>query len=130
MVQQVLKSKLNGQNKIQAINNYVMSVLSRTEGVIEWMWIQSEVEELDRKTRKTLNMYKGLHQRTDTHRLYLPRQKGGRGLKEVKATIREEKQGLEEYLWQKKDSEALLKAVWDAKGTVMPPDTTKVWRDR
>jgi hypothetical protein len=48
----------------------------------------------------------------------------------VKATIQEKKQGLDEYLWRKKDSEPLLKAVWDAKGTVMPPDTKKVWRDR
>ena len=127
-VKQVLKSKLNGQNKIQAINTYAMPVLSYMGGVIEWT--QSEIEELDRKTRKTLNMYKGLHPRSDTHRLYLPRQKGGRGLKEVKATIQEEKQGLDDYLWRKKDAEPLLKAVWDAKGTVMPPDTKKVWRDR
>jgi hypothetical protein len=66
---------------------------------------------LYRKIRKTLNMYKGLYPRSDTHRLYLPRQKGGRGLKEVKATIQEEKQGLGENLWRKKDSKTLLKAV-------------------
>jgi hypothetical protein len=85
----VLKSKLNGQNKIQPINTYFMPVLSYTEGVIEWT--QSEVEELDRKPRKTLNNYEGLHPRSDTHRLYLQRQNGGRGLKEMKATIQEEK---------------------------------------
>jgi hypothetical protein len=84
------KSKLNGQNKIQAINTYAMPVLNYT-GVIEWT--QSEVEELDRKTtRKTLNMYKGLHPRSDRYpyyrctihgyQIFLPRQKCGRGLKE------------------------------------------------
>jgi hypothetical protein len=57
--------------------------------------------------------------------LYLPRQKGGRGLKEVKETIQEEKQGFDEYLWRKKDVEPLLKALWDAKETVMSPDTKK-----
>jgi hypothetical protein len=34
-VRQVLKSKLNGQNKIQAINTYGMPVLSYKGGVIE-----------------------------------------------------------------------------------------------
>jgi hypothetical protein len=57
-VKQVLTSKLNSPNKIQAINTYAMPVLSYTGRVIEWT--QSKVEELDRKTRKTLNMYKGL----------------------------------------------------------------------
>jgi hypothetical protein len=103
-----------------------MPVLSYTGGVIEWT--QSKVEELDRKTWKTHNMFKGLHPRSYTHRLYLPRQKGGQGLEEMKATIQKEKQGLDEYLWRK-DSEPLLKAVWDAKGTVKPPDTIKNWRE-
>ena len=105
-----------------------MPVLSYTGGVIEWT--QSETSELDRRTRKTLNMYKGLHPRADIHRLYLPRQKGGRGLKEVSATLQEEKQGLNEYIWRKKDSEPLLKAVWDAKETVIPPNSKKEWKDR
>jgi hypothetical protein len=70
--------------------------------VIEWT--KSEEEELD---RKTLNMYKGL-QKIWYLRLYLPWQKDGRGLKEVKTTIEEEKQGVDEYLWRKKDSEPLL----------------------
>jgi hypothetical protein len=85
---------------------------------------------LTEKPGKTLNTYKSLHPRSDTHRVYLPRQKGGRGLKEVKPTIQEEKQGLDDYLWIKKDAGPLMNAVWDAKGTVMPPDTKKVWKDR
>ena len=48
-------------------------------------------------------------------RLYLPRQVGGRGLKEVNATIDAEKLGLDEYVWKKKDLERLIQAVWDAK---------------
>jgi len=34
-------------------------------------------------TRKTMNMHRGLHPRADIHRLYLPRNEGGRGLREV-----------------------------------------------
>ena len=84
-IRQVLKTKLSGQNKIQAINTYAMPVVSYTAGIIEWT--QTEMKDLDRKTRKLLNMHGGLHPRADVHRLYLPRSQGGRGLKEVEATV-------------------------------------------
>ena len=35
---------------------------------------------MDRKTRKTMTMYGALHPKSDIHRIYLPREKGGRGL--------------------------------------------------
>jgi hypothetical protein len=40
------------------------------------------------KNQETLNMYKGLHPRSDIHRWYLPQQKGGRGLKMGKQPYR------------------------------------------
>ena len=95
-VKQVLKSKLNGPNKIQAINTYAMPVISYTGGIIQWT--ESEVAELDRKTRKTLTMYHALHPKSDVDRLYLPRQMGGRGLKQVRATIHAEQQSLNKYI--------------------------------
>ena len=76
---------------------------------------QKEVEEVDIKTGKIINMYGGLHLRTDVHRLYLIRQMGRRGLKEVKATIDAEKQWLDEYVQKKKDLEPLIQTVWEQK---------------
>jgi hypothetical protein len=64
-------------------------------------------------------MYKGLHPRSDIHRLYLQEQEGGRGLKEVNQpyTVRKKKRfGI---IWRKKDSKPFLEVVWDAKGTVI-----------
>ena len=80
-MKQVLKSKLNSQNKIQAINIHAIPVISYTGDVIKWT--KNEVPDLDRKTTKTLTMYKRLHPRADVHRLYLPRRIGGRRLKEI-----------------------------------------------
>ena len=48
-VKQVLKFTLSGPNKIQAINTYAVSVISCTAGIIPWT--ETEVAELDRKTR-------------------------------------------------------------------------------
>ena len=52
--------------------------------------------------------------RTDVDRLYLPRGKGGRSLKQVKASMQAEQWSLNEYVWNRKDSDPLIKAVWKA----------------
>ena len=44
-------------------------------------WTLQELAKLDTKTRKSLTMYKMYHpNKSDVHRLYLPRTEGGRGL--------------------------------------------------
>ena len=45
------------------------------------------MKQLDRTTRKIINMYKALHPRDSVERLYLPREKGGRGLISVEDCI-------------------------------------------
>ena len=52
---------------------------------------------------------------------------GGRGLKEIKATIQAEEQGLREYIWSKKDSEPLIQAVWEVNPNAIQPQRKKVW---
>ena len=50
---------------------------------------------MDRKTRKLLTMYGGFHPRSD--RLYVPRDKGRRGLMAIEETVRYEEQSLYKY---------------------------------
>ena len=66
----ILKSKLNGGNKIKAINIWAVSVIRYPDGIIDWT--QNELEELDWKTQKRMNMYHALHSKRDVDRLYLP----------------------------------------------------------
>ena len=51
----ILKSKLNGKNKIQAINTWGVALLRYEAGIINWR--VDELKIMDRTTRKTLTMY-------------------------------------------------------------------------
>jgi len=52
--------------------------LRYSSGIINWRI--EEIKKLNRKTRKTLTMYKMHHQKADRDRLYVKRKEGGRGL--------------------------------------------------
>ena len=74
----ILKSKLNGRNKIMALNTWAVSILRYGAGILKWN--KNELQEMDRKTRKFMTMNKELHPRSDVARLYVSRKNGGRGL--------------------------------------------------
>ena len=95
-VWKILKSKLNGGNMVKAINTWAVPVIRYTAGVLKWT--KEQMRELDRKTRKLLTMYGGLHPKADTDRLYVHRTEGGRGLKGIEDTIAEEEHGLWKYI--------------------------------
>ena len=75
-----------------------------------------ELRELDQMTRKQMNIYKSLHPRSDIDRLYVPRKKGGRGLRSLEDLVLIEKTSLAEYVnnsqeptLQKLKSEGIVK---------------------
>ena len=92
----ILKSKLSGRNQITAINSYAVPVITYTAGIIDWT--KEELRDLDTKTRKKMTIYKALHPRADTDRLYIPWKKGGRGLLSVEDMVTLEKTALSEYV--------------------------------
>ena len=63
----ILKSKLNGRNKIMAVNTWAVSILRYGAGILRWN--KKEIQEMDRKTRKFMTMNKELHPRRDVARL-------------------------------------------------------------
>ena len=65
----ILKSKLNGKNKIQAINTCPVALLRYGAGIINWKVDKLKI--MDRTTRKTLTIYGALHPKSDIDRLYL-----------------------------------------------------------
>ena len=81
----VLSSHLNGHYKIAALNSYALPLLRYSAGIIGWT--QTELDDVDRKSRKLLTIYNGLHPKADIHRLYIPRKYGGRGLLNVKQMV-------------------------------------------
>jgi len=66
----ILASHLSGHYKIIALNSYKIPVIRYSAGIVNWN--QSELDDIDRKSRKLLTIYKELHPRADVHRLYLP----------------------------------------------------------
>ena len=87
---------MNGRNKVTAINTWAVAIFRYGAGIIQWK--ASELKNLDRKLKKTMTMYEGLHPKSDVDRLYVKRKEGGRGLISVERCIREEKNSLGFYV--------------------------------
>ena len=92
----ILKSTLNGRNKVTAINTWAVAIFRYGAGIIQWT--ASELKDLDRKSRKTMTIYGGLHPKSDVDRLYVKRKEGGRDLISVERCIREEESSLGFYV--------------------------------
>ena len=84
----ILISKLNGKKKIKATNSWAVAIMRCDAGMLEWK--VDELKKSDRKTRKLLTIYKGLHPKSDVGRTYVGRKEGGRRLISCESTIRSE----------------------------------------
>ena len=100
-VRQVLKSDLNAGNSVQSINVWAVSAFRYSAGILDWT--KEELEEVDRKTRKLLTIYRMHHPRADLDRLYISRALGGRGLMSVWQCVEEDKRSLTDYVQETKE---------------------------
>ena len=103
----VLKSKLNGKNKIMEINIWAVAVFRYGAGIIKWT--ESELKDLDRKTRKMMTLHGAFHPKSDVDRLYVRRNRGGRGLISCEKCVKSEENNLGWYI--KNADEVLLEGV-------------------
>ena len=101
----VMKSHLNGKNKIKAANTWAVSLMRYGAGTIKWN--KEELQEIDRKSRKIITMNEELHPRSYVARIYVPRKKGGRGLISYESCVRREEKYLSWYV--RNSEEALLR---------------------
>ena len=67
----ILRSKLNGRNKIMAVSTLAVSVMRYGAGILKWN--ADELKNLDRKTRKFMKIHGALHPKSDIDRVYLSR---------------------------------------------------------
>ena len=67
-LKKVLSSKLKGRNVIRAINDWAVAVMRYGAGVVNCT--QTELQAIDRKTRKKLSMYGAMHVNDSVDRLY------------------------------------------------------------
>ena len=95
-VRQVLKSKLNGVNTFSAKNSRAVAVVRYSAGVGHWR--KDKLQEIDRKTRKLLTIYRIYHPQSDKDRLYVKRKKGGMGFISVEDVVNIEINSLRTYV--------------------------------
>ena len=66
-------------------------------------WKTDELKVLDRKTRKMMTQYGALHLKSDVDRVYVARQKGGRGLISCEMCVKAEEDHLAWYVRNSND---------------------------
>ena len=69
-LRKVLKSKLNGGNLVCGVNTWAVSLLRYLSAFVNWR--ESELQAIDRKTRKLFTIYGALRPKSDVDRLYIP----------------------------------------------------------
>ena len=94
-LRKVLKSKLNGENLVRGVNTWAVSLLRYSVSFVSWR--KSELQAIDRKTRKLFTIYGALHPKLDIDRLYIPR-KEGRGLISIEYCVELAIRGLEGFM--------------------------------
>ena len=80
-LRKICNTQLTNKNKITAINQLAMPVLTYSFGIIDWP--QFNINRLDVKTRKLLTLNRVTYKNQCLPRLYLPRGEGGLGLSEI-----------------------------------------------
>ena len=64
----------------------------------QYTWRKSELQAIDRKTRKLFTVYGALHHKSYVGRLYIPRREGERGLISIEDSVELGMKGLEMYV--------------------------------
>ena len=95
-LRKVLKSKLNSGNLVRGVNTWAVSLIRYSTVFVSWR--KSELQAIDRKTRKLFTMYGALHPKSDVDRLYIPKNEGGRGLISIEDCVELAIRGLEVYV--------------------------------
>ena len=66
-------------------------------------WRKSELQAIDRKTRKLFTIYGALHPKSEVDRLYIPRKEEGRGLISIEDCVELAIRGLKVYVHRSKE---------------------------
>ena len=96
-IRKVLKSKLNGGNLVHGVNTWAVSLLRYSAAFVSWR--KSELQAIDRKTRKLFTIYGALHPKSDVdiyiYIIYIPRKEGRKGLISIEDFVELAIRGLE-----------------------------------
>ena len=101
-VRLVLNTELNSKNRTEAINTLAVPVVQYSFNIINWNL--SDLQRMDRKTRKLSTCNKMLHPKSDDDdRLYLPKREGSRGLIQPELSFKTTSIAMRQYLENNRD---------------------------
>jgi hypothetical protein len=106
-IKKLTNTQLNARNLIKGINSYAIPVLLYSFGIINYK--NNDLKQIDRKTRKLLNLKKAHQQKADVERLYMPVDEGGRGLINVELLYKKQILKYDQYLSREQDH--LIKSI-------------------
>ena len=94
----ILRLKLNGSNKIMAVNTWAVSVMGYGAGILKWN--TDELKNLYRRTRKFMTMHEALHPKMMLigYIVAAKWEMGGRGLISCERCIKIEENNLRWYV--------------------------------
>ena len=92
----ILKSKVNGGNLVPRVNTWAVSLLRYSAAFVSWK--KSELQAINRKTRKLCTIYGALNPKSDVDKLYILRKEGGRGLISIEDCVELTRRDLEVYV--------------------------------
>ena len=95
-IRKVLKSNLNGGNLVLGVNIWAVSLLRYSAAFCSWR--KSELQGIDRKTRKLFTIHRALHPKSDVDTLYILRKERGRSLISTEDCVELAMRGLEVYV--------------------------------
>lgn len=105
----ILKTKLSGQNMVTAINTYALPVLMYSFGVIKWT--ATELDGINRVIRVAFTKHRAHHPRSSIERFHLPRNKGGRGIIDIRNIYYQQIDNLRDFFRMKAQTSHIHKAV-------------------
>lgn len=117
-VREITRTKLNSRNLIKAINTYAVPTLGYSFGVIRWT--ETDIDDIQRKTRKLLTECRYHHPKSAIERLTLPRHLGGRGLIDLSNFQNKQKTNLKQYFISRSSTSKLHQAIVLADSSYTP----------
>ena len=109
-LKKIISSKLNSINMISAVNTFAIPAITYGFQILDWSI--TELEQIDRDTRKMLKKNKLLNINSNNHRIYLPRKQGGRGLLNITDQYKKAIINMSIYLSETKERLLLLVRKW------------------
>lgn len=117
-VRAILKTELSARNKAKAVNIYATSVLTYSFGILKWT--DTELKNLDIKTRKEFCKARAHHPHSSMERFHMPRSEGGRGIPSVTTRHHMQVKHLRDYFLQKAKSSEWVTSIMKADRNATP----------